>query len=371
MKILEITEFSAGICGVWTRVLAESREFVKLGHEVHVFSSDAIQGTDKKAAADEIIDGIRIRRFASTHNPLTKNVNNFDFKQVLIYLTPDIVITHLIHPHSFEALRICREQNTPCYLVTHAPFNVKRRFPLNLATKFYYNFKVKPAMNFFTRIIAITKWELPYLYALGVEHEKISYIPNGLPDEFFKQIPKENISVGKDVLFLGRISQVKNIKCLLEAAKCLPQVEFSVVGSQDEEYVKSLNIPDNVNVYPPIYDLKKKIELIDDHKIFVLPSIREAMPQALLEALSRGRLVISSDTDGGKELINDMENGFLFKIGDSEHLAALIKDNMRTEPHLDYMFQTFYENAVNSARPYAWKELIKSYLLLFENDKKN
>jgi len=115
--------------------------------------------------------------------------------------------------------------------------------------------------------------------------------------------------------------------------------------------------------------LKKKIELIDDHKIFVLPSIREAMPQALLEALSRGRLVISSDTDGGKELINDMENGFLFKIGDSEHLASLIKDNLRTEPHLDYMFKTFKENAVNSARHYAWKELIKRYLLLFKKDK--
>ena len=40
MKIIQVCNFSSGISGVWTRVLEDSREFIKKGHEVHVFSSN-------------------------------------------------------------------------------------------------------------------------------------------------------------------------------------------------------------------------------------------------------------------------------------------------------------------------------------------
>ena len=49
MKILELCPFSAGVCGVWTRVLEESKRLSDKGHEIKVFSSNFIKGTNEIA----------------------------------------------------------------------------------------------------------------------------------------------------------------------------------------------------------------------------------------------------------------------------------------------------------------------------------
>ena len=360
MKILELAPFSAGICGVWTRVLAESREFANLGHKVTVFSSDIVKGTDEKARCEETTGEVTIKRFKTKANILTKNVTCFNFEKELIKLKPDMVITHLIHPHSFKALKICLKNKIPCYLVTHAPFNVKRKFPLNLAAELYYAVKVRPFLNNFTKIIAITKWEIPYLLKLGVKRYKVIYIPNGMPDEFFSQ---KRIKPKKDVLFLGRIAPVKDLETLIKAAGLLPEIKFSIVGSAEKDYLRKIKVLTknlkNVQIYPPIYGLKKKIRLIDEHKIFVLPSKREAMPQALLDAMSRGKIAISSETDGGKELINNGKSGFLFRIGDYKKLAEIIRKNIKGN-------RAVQNNAIKESKKYSWSRLIKSYFKIFK-----
>jgi len=62
MKILEICNFSSGISGVWTRALEDSREFLRRGHEVYVFSSN-IQEDGKVVNSEENLNGIKIKRF--------------------------------------------------------------------------------------------------------------------------------------------------------------------------------------------------------------------------------------------------------------------------------------------------------------------
>ena len=368
MRIVEITEFSAGICGVWTRVLGESEEFSRLGHEVLVLSSNVEKGSDRIASSDEKIGRIEIKRMKSKQGYfdkfLSKNVTYFDFEKELVAFKPDLVITHLLHPHSFKAVRICNKLKVPCYLVTHAPFNVRRRFPLNVAT-WAFNQLNRTKLSKFTRIISITKWEEPFLKKLGVRSDRISYIPNGLPDEFFKQKRGKPF---KEVLFLGRIAPVKDVETLIRAAKLLPKINFEIVGSAEEEYLKllrglmdKLNVK-NVKIIPPVYDLKKKIKLIDEHKIFVLPSKREAMPQALLEAMARGKTVISSRTDGGMELVNG-KNGLLFGTEDYVDFARLIGKNIRGNLKME-------KEAIKTAEKFSWKRLIHKYQELFRIDVK-
>ncbi len=362
MKILEVCPFSAGICGVWARVYAESREFVRLGYEVRVFSSNIEKGSGNLAVCDEDMEGVSVKRFGAKSSFISKNVHSFDFEQEFMEYKPDVVVTHLLHPHSFKALALAKKAGVPCYLVTHAPFNVKRIFPLNLATAFYNSLKVKPKLRDFTKIIAVTKWEIPYLLRFGVGKNKIFYIPNGIPNEFFSQ-KKVKPAKGR-VLFLGRIAPVKNIETLVLAAKMLPDVSFSLVGSAEKDYlakmermIEKIGIK-NLKIFPPIYDLKKKIAVIDEHKVFVLPSSREAMPQVLLEAMARGKVVISSNTDGGKEIITDKKDGLLFKIGDYKQLADLIKKNVKGNKKIQ-------NAAERGAKRYSWNKLINSYVGLF------
>ncbi len=357
VKILEICPFSAGICGVWARVMQESLEFKKLGYEVQVFSSNIEKGTKNIACESQNIDGIKIKRFKAKSSLASGNVFSFDFANEFNEYSPDIVITHLLHPHSFKALKLCKKANIPCYLVTHAPFNVKRRFPLNLLTWIYNSSNVKPKLNQFTRVIAITKWEMPYLARLGVDKDKIIYIPNGIPDEFFKQKKSKE---SKKILFLGRISPVKNIEYVILAAEKFPQIGFSIVGSAEEIYLKKLKSMaearklKNISFLNPIYDLKEKIKLIDSHNIFLLPSKREAMPQVILEAMSRGKIVIASSTNGSQELIEHDKNGFIFPIEKEEELFNLISKNLSPNKKIK-------KQAEKDSEKYSWSKLIKQY----------
>lgn len=326
MKILEIAPFSAGICGVWQRVKQESEELARRGHEVTVFSSDKIKGTCDTASHEEIINSrFRIKRFPSNTDKsdrfVSKNVTYFNFDKDFEMLKPDIVITHAIHPHSFKALNLCQKHKIPCFLVTHAPFDVKRGFLLNLLTKIYYSIKVKPKINEFSKIIAITKWEIPYLLNLGVSKEKISYIPNGIPKEFFKLKPRK--FEGKKIIFLGRIAPVKNLEVLFRAYSLISKnIQLEVIGPVEQGY--NMTKPKKVMFTPAIYNLNEKIKKLQEADIFILPSKREAMPQSLIEAMALGKIVISSKTRGGAEIVINGKNGFLFDIGNEKQLAGKV-----------------------------------------------
>ena len=339
LKILEICPFSAGACGVWQRVKQESTELAKEGYEVRVFSSYFEKGTNKIMPPNEKVGRIEIQRFLAIKLG-GESFMYFNFKKEALRYSPDIIIAHNYrHLHTTQALKvkkILEKQGKKCkiFLVTHAPFveNNTTRTKLQAAIVKIYDFFIGPlTLNKFDKIIAITHWEIPYLINVGAKKEKIVYIPNGIPEDFFKQ-KKANPKKDKDVLFLGRISPIKNLEVLIEAAKLLPHINFSLVGPSEKNYLEKLNCLmaelKNIKIYPAIYDLKKKIKLIDEHKILVLPSKREAMPQALIEAMARGKVVISSNTNGGKEIIKNRRNGFLFKIGNAKQLANLIKENI-------------------------------------------
>lgn len=367
MRILEVCPFSAGICGVFSRVLSESSEFKKLGHEVTIFSSNIEKGTNNKVTSLAEKEGIKIKRFASKANfldkKLSENVVYFNFEKEMFDYNPDIIITHLLHPHSAKVCRSLKKlkalnKNLISIIVPHAPFNVKRKFPLNIATSLWRKFS-KLKLKKFDYVIAITKWEIPHLRKLGVTQDRIVYIPNGVSEKYFTQ---RKLKEQQSVLFLGRIAPIKNIELLVEASKLFPKLKFSIVGFPEEKYLKKLSLDigsaSNVQIYGPVYDLSEKIKVIDEHSIFILPSHREAMPQVLIEAMARGKVVIASDTDGARELIQTGINGYIFPRNDLKELVELISSNLSGNAQISNRAQKFAEG-------FSWENLIKKYLEIF------
>jgi len=367
LKILEITAFSAGICGVWTRVFAESKLLAKKGHEVHVFSSNIFRGGEKKFAKEhETIEGVDITRFSARFS-FGDNTYFWDFKKKAMELRPDIIIVHAYRQYySTIALNIAKKLKIPCFLITHAPFLDKklRNWKLNFVVFLYDNIIGKRIINHYKKIIAITKWEIPELLELGAEKERIVYIPNGVPQEFFevpfKRTKKKNAI--KKLLFFGRLAPIKDIETLLKALKIIEKENFhlDIIGPGEEKYIKmlknlalKLKINKKVSFYPAVYDLIRKIQIFDDHDIFLLTSKREGMPQALIEAMARKNMVISSRTDGGKEIIQDRYNGYLFDIGNERQLAARIKEALNNKK-----IEAIKRNALMSVKKFSWKMLI-------------
>jgi len=366
LKILEVCPFSSGTCGVFTRVVTESVLFTKLGHKVMIVSSNATKGSDELDIDKDKIWDVPIRRY-----PFRKlggeSFMKFNYSKDALRWKPDIIIAHNYrHLHTTQALAIAKKlkregHNCKVILVTHAPFiegNVTRSKLASFAVWFYDKFKGPGILKKFDKVVQICKWESDYLDKLKVPKEKRVIIPNAIHTQFFSQpdIPSKPGSV----LFLGRVAPIKDIETLIKAAILLPQHQFSIVGPKEEEYYKSLilnGIPKNVKFYKPIYDLDKKIKVIDRHEIFVLPSLREANPQALLEAMSRGRVVIAAKSLGTSEIIDNLKDGFLFPVGDFKLLAKLIK--LEEEPGMRM-------NACTKAYEYRNMKLLKSYTDLFK-----
>lgn len=367
MKILEISPFSSGFCGLWARVSEEAKLLSEKGHEVFVFSSNIKRGSGKiqYASSFEKIGKVNIKRF-KTKGQFGENTFFWDYKKEALNLKPDIIITHAYRQYySTIALKIAEKLNIPCILVTHAPFLEKhlRNWKLNLMVFIYDNFVGKKILNKYSKIFTITKWEENILKKFGVKDDKLVYVPNGIPEEFFRtKIPKNKLN--NKLLFLGRLAPIKDIEVLIKAFKICSNknknLSLDFVGPVEEDYgkkiktlVRKLNLEDKITFRKPVYDLKEKIKFIDSCDIFILPSKREAMPQALIEAMAREKIVISSNTEGGKEIIQDNKNGYLFEIGKETQLA----DKILLAFEKNKLNKKIMKNARESVKQFSWNVL--------------
>jgi glycosyltransferase involved in cell wall biosynthesis len=367
MKILELTNFSEGICGVWSRVREESLRLANKGHEVVVFSSDFIKGQSGRAKKEDRIGKVKIKRFKGFRLGGESYMiwGGKKLENEIIKHKPEVIIAHSYrHTHTVIASRAGKKIGAKKFLVTHAPFVEEgtRSFLAKLYIKYFHDpFVGKSTLKRFDKILHITKWEIPYLLNLGVDEGKLIYSPNGIPEEFFdtKKGKEEN-----KIVFLGRISPIKNLEVLINSIKLIKdkKIKLEIIGPGEKDYVSELkllidklDLKNRIEFSGPVYELKDKIEKIDSCSLFVLPSKRESMPQSLIEGMAREKIIISSDNKGSSELIKDGVNGYLFRVGDEKDLARKINlalDNKEENKKMK-------KEARKSVERFSWDKVIE------------
>jgi len=362
MRILEICLFSAGIDGVFARVKEESLRLARK-NEVMIISSNLTKGNKDIANSEEILGKVKIMRFPAKiigGESYMKFSNEGEIIEKGKEFNADVIIAHCYRHKSMDlALKISKITGKRCFLVTHAPFatDENRSLMAKLYVRFYDRFVGPKKLKQFDKIIAITRWEMPFLKKLGIDETKIEYIPNGIPQEFF-DVKKINSREENKILFLGRISPIKDLEVLIRTLNLTEDIKLEIVGPAEKEYLDKLKklieefgLVKRVTFTPAIFDLSEKIRKIDSAKIFILPSRREAMPQSLIEAMARGKMVIASDNLGTRDLIVDGENGYLFGVGNEGELANKI--NLALIPD-----DKIGKNAKKSVEQFSWNRVI-------------
>ena len=136
-------------------------------------------------------------------------------------------------------------------------------------------------------------------------------------------------------LFLGRISQLKGIDELIEAARILRErgndFEFVMVGHGDregmvEEYkqrVEQYGLASRFRFTGRLTG-EEKHRVYAECDVYVFPSGTEGCPTSVLVALGSGLFVISTDVGALKDIIREGENGRIARLKDPEHLADLM-----------------------------------------------
>ncbi len=332
VKILELTNYTAGGCGVGGRVLIEAEQLAKMGHKIEIFSTNREKGTNRTCPAHEIKNKITIKRFPSVKLG-GESYMYWSFEQAARVFGPDIIIAHAYrHIHTILALRVARSLNCPIILVTHAPFDRDNtRTKLQRTIVSLYDKSIgKKIINSFSKVMYISKWEIPYLLELGAKNKNLKYSPNGLKEIFFKKTTQK--SLPHSIVYTGRIAPIKNIDLLLIAlSKIKSPISFTAFGPVEESYENHLNNLiskfnlTNVKIINSVYNPYEQIRELDRHAIFILPSKSEGQPQVLLEAMARGKIVIASNNQGNKDIILHRKNGYLFDSENANALANMIK----------------------------------------------
>ena len=136
-------------------------------------------------------------------------------------------------------------------------------------------------------------------------------------------------------LMVSRIIREKGVLDYCAAAKKVkekyPDVRFVMLGGFDESIGKLSRadvaeyIDGGIVEFPG--EVKDPIEYYGGCSVYVLPSYyREGLPRTILEAMSCGRPVITTDWPGCREPIIDGENGILVPVNDPDALAdAMIR----------------------------------------------
>jgi glycosyltransferase involved in cell wall biosynthesis len=138
------------------------------------------------------------------------------------------------------------------------------------------------------------------------------------------------------VLFVGHEFHRKGVDILRAAIPSVveevPNVRFKVVGGNSDRL--HVEPHPNLDILGTIRDVEKMTELYRHATVFVLPHRFDRSPHVLVEAMSAGKPIITSDQGGAPEVIQHQKNGFVIKVGDSEALShyiiTLLRDrNMR------------------------------------------
>jgi glycosyltransferase involved in cell wall biosynthesis len=154
-------------------------------------------------------------------------------------------------------------------------------------------------------------------------------IPNYVETDVFK--PMNTSKKNGSICFIGRLSQEKNLFALLEALKGLPYT-IDIIGSGPlfsklKDFVENKGINANFLGNIPNHELP---EILNQHELFILPSLYENMPKTLLEAMACGLPVIGTNVKGINEVIEHYKNGILFGT-DSNSIRNIIITLMEDE----------------------------------------
>jgi len=199
-------------------------------------------------------------------------------------------------------------------------------------------------IRFFDRIVTVADETKEELLRYGIPRAKIRVIDNGIEmDRFGREMQVERIKKelglhenSKVVGTIGRLGDEKGQIYLLRAAKEVVEreksVRFLVVGDGPlREYLKEeagkLGIADSVTFTGYRQDIPELLSVMD---LFVLPSIKEALPMVLLEALAARKAVIATRVGAIPKVVNN-ENGMLVEPGDPAVLQEAILNLLKSE----------------------------------------
>lgn len=328
LKILHVTPFfPPDIGGLPNHVENIVLGSMELGHDVHVISPKRFG--EKSVSVPHVKNITRINSFylpGWPYSTLRKISIPFDFgykiKKIIQNNDFDLIHVHGHHyPFSYIAINSAYKKRIPVILTLHGlyglnPHNFEGRTKIE---DVFNEIIFKRILQKTTGVIVLSKKVFEHAKKYGNDSTQYFTVSNGVDTKKFK----ENISQKKKfrekyclknnstvVLFSGRFEKGKKIIEFAKAAKTLvqnnPNVEILIAGSGalESELKTTLHGVPRTHIldWQP-QETMHEVYIASD--IFIIPSVFEAQPITVIEAMNAGLHIVYSDVGGILDTIAD------------------------------------------------------------------
>lgn len=302
-----------------------SKELVKRGHRVTVCTTDVLNVNSRAEEKEEVIDGIKLRRFRNVSGSLIHHHNIFFSPGMFSGIKKELSDFDIIHMHEYRTIQNVIVHH---YAMRYSiPYVVQAHGSLPTTTtkqrlkKLYDNIWGYKLLRDASRVIALQETEVGQYKSMGVIEDKIRIVPNGIDLSEFDNLPQRGEfrkkyglnDHEKIILYLGRIHETKGIDLLVRAfaglTKVMDGVRLVIVGpnggqlSNLTKLTRDLGVSDKVLFTGPIYE-RNKLEAYVDADIFVTPSFL-GFPVTFLEACACGTPIITTENSDKLDWIHN------------------------------------------------------------------
>lgn len=356
----------AGTAGL---VLYQAEELRKLGHEVDCwFYADVIEKPSWPVRFADLEFAYKVSRRIRT-NPAQYDVVNLLAPWGCVYgLRRKLFSSANLPPYVFtmqgseERYALIMRQEHRKGRATN--FAWKNRVWHRLYHQPLYDLSIATAD--FGAVACREGWthsELKYKFLPG----RIWFVPNGASADFF--LPRTFCDgIATRLLFVGTWLDRKGIYYLVGAFADLvariPGVTLTVAGCMLEQDQIRTHFPEEVRTrvsVVPFVARESMPGLYASHDILVLPSLIEGMPLTLLEAMATAMPVVTTNTCGMADVVEDGFNGLLVPAASPSELASAIQRLCKSAE----LRRTVGTAAQETARRYTWDAIARQMENIF------
>lgn len=260
-----------------------------------------------------------------------------------------VVQAHLARG-AFLAGKACKKQGLPLVVTTHNYINIK-----------YY--------KYVTILVPPARDQYRFYLDKGIKAERMKLINHFSAIEAAKKVVNHNPERFR-IVSLGRLVHKKGYHVLLEAFAKLEDkggkhFVLDIGGSGPEQpalmaQIDRLGLAGKVTLTGWVDDAAG---FLQDGDLFVLPSLDEPFGIVVLEAMALGLPIVSSDSQGPAEILDD-DTAWFCKAGDVESLATVLQDACDEEAER----KRKSENALQRFKQaYSKQAVIPEFITLFDS----
>ena len=328
MRIAIFTEvFLPKIDGVVTRVLRTLEELAELGHEAIVFAP----GDPPPVYAGFEVVRVRSVGFRPWYPEVKVGLPTPRIAEQMIDFQPDVV--HAVNPAWLAAYGVlsAKRRDIPLLASYHTQLS-------SYVEKLHLGWLTRPADWWTTNLHNQAEVNLctsPQMVASAIEHgvgrvdlwpkavDTTTYHPGARTKRMRRRLTDDHPEMPL-AIYVGRLSNEKNLDDLLEPVHRMPHVRFAFVGSGPASDRLKSAFSGTQTVFTGYLTGHELAEAYASADVFCFPSTTETIGFAGLEAMASGVPVIGADAGGIPHLFTHGTEGFLFEPHNADRIVELL-----------------------------------------------